>query len=204
MRASIEFAIKKAQIDYDRDQWMRDVCRNGSDAELIAAGEKEYPDAPIGLSTWYPRVSIEQETVFARVARNGARRPVFMRGGLNVIIRRKCFTANGTSPNGWASEVFWRAVRIAKITALDRDDYQTATGAIYDALKSKYYLTSVFDRHVGRDVWGGPILIGGKPAFLNNDQLMHIRALARIASKAETLHQLREQVRQQLMERLAA
>lgn len=198
----VKWTLVDASREYNRDAWAKGVCESGTDAEIIAAGEKEYPRAPIGLSTWYERVWITQETVFTPVSQD--RRPVFMKGAKNVLIRTYCLTAGGDSPNGWAAKVFWRAVRMAKITALSRDEFREATDAIYRKLHTKYYLTCPFDRNTGWDVWGGPILIGGQRSYLEGEQLRHVRALSAIAKKAETLEKKREMVRQQLMERLAA
>jgi hypothetical protein len=66
VRRRVEWELEAAMRNHDHDAWMRDKCQNASDAELIAAGEKEYPQAPIGLSTWYDRVWRFQETVFSR------------------------------------------------------------------------------------------------------------------------------------------
>lgn len=202
VRWRVEWALNDALREYDRAAWAKGVCENGTDAEVIAAGEREYPSAPIGLSTWYERVWNVQETVFAPASQS--RRPVFMKGAKNVLIRAHCLTAGGDSPNGWAVKVFWRAVRMARITALTRDEFKDATYAIYRKLHAKYYLTGPFDRNTGWDVWGGPILIGGQRSYLEGEQLRHVRALSSIAKKAETLDKKREMVRRQLMERLAA
>lgn len=199
----VKWALDDALREYDRDAWMKHVCESGTDAEVIAAGEKEYPRAPIGLSTWYDRIWRTQETVFCRASCTG-RRPVFMRGGKQVLIHAYCLSEGGSSPNGWAAHVFWRAVRMAKITALDREEFRKSTEFIYQKLRAKYRLTSPFYRNAGRDVWGGPILIGGQRSYLEGEQLRHVRALSAIAKKAETLEKKREMVRQQLMERLAA
>lgn len=197
----VRWVLDEARGDFDRDVWMKAVCETGTDAEIIAAGEKEYPSAPIGLSTWYSEPWLEQRTIFNRV--HAARYPVFMRGGRNVLIRRHCRTVGGSSPNGWAIMVFWRAVRIAKITALSPEEFRAATAPIYEKLHAKYYLTAAFERGVCWDVWGGPNMIGGQVTWLEGEPLRHVRALSAIAKKTETLDRKREMVRQQLMERLA-
>jgi hypothetical protein len=93
---------------------------------------------------------------------------------------------------------------MAKITALDRDEFREMTADIYWKLKRKYRLTAPFCNNVGRNVWGGPVLIGGKQSWLEDEQLKHVRALANIARNTETLERKRAMVREQLMERLAA
>ena len=200
VRRAMEYAISRLS----RDEWMRHVCISGTDAELIAAGEKEYPGAPIGVSSWYDCVRLEQDTIFNRVSYNNDRRPVFMRGGKQVLIRRHCLSNTGSSPNGWAVRVFWRCVRIAKITSLNNDEFRAATRHIYERLCKKYYLTTPFDRNVGWDVYGSATLVGGKKAYLNDYQITHIKALKRIASRVETLEKKRELVKAALLERLAA
>lgn len=204
VRWRIEDALSRAMSDHSHDAWMRQICAEGTDAEVIAAGEKEYRDAPIGLSTWYPTVWRLQETCFSRVAHNGQRRPVFMRGAVGVLIRRYCLTEGGESPNGWAARVFWRAVRMAKITALDKAEFRDATAPIRDALCHRYNLTAPFDRNTGWDIWGGPDLIGGNRSYLREDQRIHIKALHNIAKRSESLERKRELVRHQLRERLSA
>ena len=200
----VRYAMVSAMDAHSHDGWMRQMCQDASNECLIAAGEKEYPNAPIGLSIWYDHVDLVQETVFNRVAHNGARRPVFMRGAKNILIRKYCLSKGGDSPNGWAARVFWRAVRMAKITSLDQNDFRETTRPIYDRLCKKYYLTAPFDRNVGWDVWGGPMLVGGRRSFLEYDQIAHIKSLKRIAARFDSLDKKRAAIKTALFERLAA
>lgn len=203
VRWRVEAALESANQSYCLDRQMAAACNSASDRELIAFAEREYPDALIGLSTWYKTIDICQETIFNRIAHNGTRRPVFMRGSREVRIRRHCLTCGGGGANGWAARVFWRAVRMAKITALDRVEFEDATRGIRDKLHKRYYLTTPFERNIGWDVWGGPNVIGGNVSFLDESQVSHIKKLRNIASRFDDLDKRRNAVKTLLMERLA-
>lgn len=210
VRSRVEFAIKSAMHDHTRDAEMLTLCQTGTDAELIAACEAEYPGAPIGLSTWYSRVGTYQETIFNRVAHWAGRRPVFMRGARQIRIASHCLSSSGFSANGWAIAVFWRAVRMMRETQLDWYSWHLTEGHIIRKLSERYRLTrSFFDAvQTTRQMWNWQDyharIIGGRRVFLTDDQLRHIEALNAIARKADTLEQRRELVRRNMMERLAA
>lgn len=212
----VQWELAAALKAHDHDAWMRDKCENASDAELIAAGEKEYPAAPIGLSTWYHGVSLDQETIFHRVTQG--RRPVFMRGAKQVLIRRHCRSIGGSSPNGWAILVYWRALRMSRKTFFDFDEFEAWDTAIAHRLHAKYRLTNVFDSATGITYreWDGcnnldpdaefPRIVGGKLVYLKRGCHSHLRSLSNIVRKLDKLDEAakRELVRRSMMERLAA
>jgi len=212
VRWCVESALQDALRTRDHDAWMRDKCENASDAELIAAGEKEYPGAPMGVSTWYKSVTLVQETIFCRVAQNDKRRPVFLRGSRNVL-HRLYSLSNSANANGWAVEVYWRALRMSRRTFLSFDEFQEWSDNIKARLHRKYRLTSSFDKSTGfwfadwhpRDNDSTALrVVGGKRVYLPASSHKHLDALAKIVRKTETLERKRELVRAQLMERLAA
>ena len=211
VRWQVECALDSAQRAYNHDAWMRDRCQNTTDAELIAAGEKEYPEAPMGLSTWYKSVALAQETIFCRVSQT-ARRPVFMRGSRNVL-HRLYSLSNSANANGWAIEVYWRALRMSRRTFLSFDEFQEWSDNVKACLHRKYRLTSSFCNGVGiwardwnprSDEESAVRIVGGKRVYLPASSHKHLDALAKIVRKTETLERKRELVRAQLMERLAA
>ena len=190
VRWRVVFALETAQKAHDHDAAMLEACRNAGDAELIAFGEKEYPGAPMGISTWYARVRLEQETIFNRVAHNAERRPVFLRGAKHVRIRAHCRTPGGGSPNGWAANVFWRVVRIMRLTALSYDEYAEATKPIYAHLTKRYALTHQFYEATSQNRigWGSDLaVINGKVVFLPRDGQDRIKQIYRMVKKTERL-----------------
>jgi len=214
VRRRVEYALSSAQSDYNARQRQKIALQSGSDAELLADAEREYPRAPMGLSTWYKSINRAQWTCYETW--QGNRRPVFMRGSKSVLIRMYCNTEGGSSPNGWATAVYWRAVRMSKRTILDYDDFEEFSRAITSKLRDKYHLTSAFWDSVGiRFAWWKignysadtcQRLIGGRVVELTRDQLSHIRSLQAIIKKADRLDDeaRRALVRQNMMERLAA
>ncbi len=212
VRRRVEYALQDALQARDHDAWMRDKCENASDADLIAAGEKEYPDAPMGLSTWYKSVALAQETVFCRVAQNNKRRPVFLRGSKQVLFRLYSLSSSANA-NGWAIEVYWRALRMSRRTFLSFDEFQEWSDSVKHRLYAKYRLTSCFSNGIGMwasewnprsDTEHAVRIVGGKRVYLPASSHKHLDALAKIVRKTETLERKRELVRAQLMERLAA
>lgn len=179
-----------ALTSHNHDAWMAEVCANGSDAELIAAGAKEYPGAPIGLSTWYDRLGTAQETIFNRVAHNRTRRPVFMRGAKQVLIRTHGLGSASTSANGWAIDVFWRAVRRMKLTALDHETFDKAADPIRARLRQKYYLTAPFDKATNC-IYAGfnecLFVVGGERVFMRSEIAKQVSAFNSIIRKGDKI-----------------
>lgn len=203
------------QESMERERWRRKMAQDeadaifwntASDAEIIKRAEAEYPDAPIGLAGWYSETWYEQHKLHMNhMVKDRSRAPVFMKGAKWVLIAHYSNSGRG-SANGWAEDVFWRFVRMKKITALDADDFSEKTDWIYRALHKKYHLSHHFDDRLNRGHWGFTPVIGGKKASLQPGQIQHIKALLDIIKKTERLDvaMRRALVKQSMMERLAA
>lgn len=203
VRSYVEYALAEAMERHERSQ-LREKAAEFSDQQKLEIAQREFPDAPIGLSTWYKQVLWCQETgIFGF---NGTR-PVFLRGSREVRIRLNSLS-NHCSANGWAINVFWRAIRKSKLTALDYEEFEAAANQIRHKLRKRYRLTHAFDDQV--TIWARCFremaVIGGKKVYLSEGQLQHIRALRKIIVKADRLDEKmrRALVRQQMQERLAA
>jgi hypothetical protein len=199
----------------DREKWQRavagpaidpwaDLLRDGTDEDIIAAAQAEYKNAPITLANRYARVRWDQETGFGL---GHARRPVFMNGARQLLIRRRCNTPGGSSPNGWASDVLARAVRMSKATILDSEEYSSFIEPLIWKMHDRYRLTSAFNDLRYR-VGGGwscrTVLIGGRFVDLNASELSNVKALHAIIRKTNKLDHRKEMARQHMNERLAS
>lgn len=192
VRNRVLWALERAQSDYSLECRMREACRSYSDADLMAFAEREYPGAPIGLSTWYDCIDSAQETIFNRVAHNAERRPVFLRGSRGVRVVNNCASKTGRSPNGWAAKVFWRAVRIARVTALSHAEFMEKTGAFAKRLAARYPVTWHYwneTRQEGLCWWPETAVIGGQMVRLSLDESRRVEQINRLVKKAERLEQ---------------
>lgn len=192
VRNRVLWALERAQSDYSLECRMREACRSYSDADLMAFAEREYPGAPIGLSTWYDCIDSAQETIFNRVAHNAERRPVFLRGSRGVRVVNNCASKTGRSPNGWAAKVFWRAVRIARVTALSHAEFMEKTGAFAKRLAARYPVTWHYWNETRQAVlcwWPETAVIGGQMVWLSLDESRRVEQINRLVKKAERLEQ---------------
>lgn len=192
VRNRVLWALERAQSDYSLECRMREACRSYSDADLMAFAEREYPGAPIGLSTWYDCIDSAQETIFNRVAHNAERRPVFLRGSRGVRVVNNCASKTGRSPNGWAAKVFWRAVRIARVTALSHAEFMEKTGAFAKRLAARYPVTWHYWNETRQGVlcwWPETAVIGGQMVWLSLDESRRVEQINRLVKKAERLEQ---------------
>jgi hypothetical protein len=209
VRRRVEYALETGLSDHQAHIARSEAIKSGDDARLIAEAEREYPGAPIGLSTWYRKVSPCQET---RYSIYNKKRPVFMRGGKQVLIRLYCRSNFGSSPNGWAAAVYWRALRMSRRTFMNHGEFETFSNSIIARLNKKYFLTYHFDSCVGVRYcdWDRTLehirIIGGKLVYLTNEQKRHIEGLHAIVQRAERLdgEARKALVRQGMLERLAA
>ena len=207
--------LNKWAAAIDREKWQRavagpkvdpweDLLRNGTDKDIIAAAQSKYERAPITLADRYDRVRWDQETGFGL---GHARRPVFMNGARELLIRRRCNTPGGSSPNGWASDVLARAVRMSKATILDGDEYASFIEPLIWKMHDRYRLTSAFNDlryHVGGGWSRDTVLIGGRFVELSGSELSNVKALHAIIRKTNKLDQRRDMARRHMNERLAA
>lgn len=209
----VQWELDSAMRTYDRDRERAELLENASDAELIAAAQNEYPREAIGLSTWYRDVHPFQETVFNRQALWQKRRPVFLRGSPSSLVRIYCRSLNGSSANGWAIAVYWRALRMSRLTFMDHQEFEEWDRAISRKLQDRYRLTNTFNANTGITYreWQGygdevTRVIGGKITYLTRETLAHISALHAVIRKTDRLDEKarRAAAREIMMERLAA
>jgi len=212
LRAAILAVSEIRKREETRSNWQRAISEE-TDEAIIARAQERYPDAPITLANRYQSVHRSQEIGGICGAVMGEdRRPVFMRGAAEVLIRRYCYTGGGSSPNGWAIAVYWRCIRMSRKTFMSHDAFEEFSNGIRDRLRQRYRLTSVFEYGTGLDwrAWNDrdyrARIIGGKLVRLTDEQCRHIEALQAIIGRTEKLDQQarRALVASSMYERLAA
>jgi hypothetical protein len=186
------------QIAYDNflrlNKEIASVCHEEmSDEDIINhARNRVFPpgsrNVGVTLATSYKSVSYYQELKIPGF--DGARRPVLMRGSRMYLIWKNRLSDSSVSPNGWAIKVFWRAIRMSRLSFFDADAFDKFAFRIKYRLHSKYNLTSTFtwECDVAKEIRNQEIaIIGGKIKFINPSERTHLIALYQIVKKIDRL-----------------
>jgi hypothetical protein len=200
--------IRKANIKASR--W-RDLLDHGTDEDIVtAARDAHYNPAgevPITLANRYIRVDPIQEMWGVHKLGEHPRRPVYLKGSKNVRIYNHKLSSNGSvSPNGWASLVMARAIRMSKATFLEQDEYEDFRGKIQGKLHSRYHLTSKF-RCLSYKVRGGytpnMVLIKGRFHDLTPSEIDNLKVLYSIIKRTDKLDERRAMMKAHISKRMA-
>ena len=204
------FAVEQIRARQTReDRWMQ-LVRDGTEREILDAAQFEFSHPrraiPITLANRYPDVRSECEIVYWAVGSH-PRRPVIMRGSLGARLARHSTSASQCA-NGWAIELFDRAVRASRRTILEVDEYRDFQGRLIDRITSRHRSAT----HVARERTAARVnfhtrnhvLIGGKFVWLSDRELENVHALHSIIRRSDKLERRVELAREHMRERLAA
>jgi hypothetical protein len=212
VRWQIEYALESGLNRHNKKAFWKCLVTEGSDREIIDAAQAEFceaRDVPITLANRYRPEQIRRFQEICWQYTNGhPRRPVVMRGAKGALICQYSLSSS-QAPNGWAENVFDRAVSSSKATILDRDESDAFLADLERRIARKYPgVTDAFYRRVGLRVSenheGATVLIRGKWRFLNRSEVSNVRALQGIIRKTNKLDRRLELAREHMRERLAA
>lgn len=205
----VEDAILQARIRADelreRERW-RALIAEGSDQEIIAAGQEYARSEAVELARTYGHVNRWQELV-AWADHASPRRPVMMRGSKEALCAIHSLSEHISSANGLALEVFDRVMRREKVIALSYEEYSEAAGPLRARLRERYRLTSTFEKQTRgwfADFSGGFVMIGGRWRTLTPSELSNIKGLKAIIARTEKLEDRAKAAKLHWKERMAA
>jgi hypothetical protein len=118
------------------------------------------------------------------------RRPVIMRGALNVCYMNHSFSPNSISPNGWLFEVYKRALRMSKKTLIDWEEILDFTEELARDVAMRHPHTSYhFWQYtkVPSDNGFVTVLMKGRWVFLDAEQYRNVSMMHKVIRKAEKL-----------------
>lgn len=200
--------IRKASDENHR--WLN-LLDHGTDEDIVTAARAAHYDpdgeVPITLANRYIRVDRIQEMWGLHKLGEHPRRPVYLKGSKEVRIYNHKLSSNGSvSPNGWASLVMARAIRMSKATFLDRDEYEDFRIKIAAKLRDRYFLTKGF-RCLSYHVRGGfapnMVLIKGRFHDLTPSEIDNLKALYSIIKKTDKLEDRRAMMKAHISKRMA-
>lgn len=197
----IEWTISKYNEKKEQTTSWQYVLDHGTDEEIInkAAGEC-YTGTPLTLASAYKNDSDLHTVVYNfRAAvpfefRTHPRRPIVMRGARLIRYARYALS-HGTSPNGWATRVFNRALRMSRKTLLSyqemydfmrelarrvADKHPDVTSAFWQRTTPPRRWTSL-DEHLA--------LINGKYVTLTGSEYVNVKRMFEIIRKTEKMDQ---------------
>lgn len=210
VRRHVQYALSSAlERETAREKWAA-LVECGTDEEIIAAAQDYMGGGtPVTLANRYDKVPRHCEIrgiCFA--CHSHPRRPVIMRGAKWARIAAFGFSDH-LCANGWATEVYRRAIRMSKMTILDDGEFEIFSLGIVRRLSKKYRLTSAFReyKYIGKERitgHGNTAIIRGKFRYLKNSEWENISRLHNIIKKAERLEDRIQAARAHFRARMAA
>ena len=191
VRNRVLWALERAQSDYSLECRMREACRSYSDADLMAFAEREYPERPSGFQLGMTASTAHKKpfSIALRTMRSAGPFSCVAQRGVRVV--NNCASKTGRSPNGWAAKVFWRAARIARVTALSHAEFMEKTGAFAKRLAARYPVTRHYwneTRQEGLCWWPETAVIGGQMVWLKIlDESRRVKQINRLVKRQSAL-----------------
>lgn len=182
-----------------KDSWAH-VLDHGTDEQIMAKAREECAkNAPLVFARDYPQSTAEHCYQIREVVPYGhtthPRRPIIMRGARLVRYWRHSFSPGRLSPNGWAHQVFIRALRMTKKTLIDPQEINDFVKQVASAVAMKHSgLTYHYWQHCEPKQWlyGKDlrlILMNGRLKCVPHDQFVNIERLFNIIRKTDKLEE---------------
>lgn len=185
----LESTIENYERKENKARSWQEVLDHGTDEEILGKAASECDKgAPISFARNY-KANWGREIVPYGL-QDHPRRPVIMRGALYVRYANHSFTPGGTTPNGWAHEVYKRAIRMSKATLLDWEEVLNFTEELAARVGKLHPNVSYhFWRHLGppRDRGKFVVLMKGRWVWLDHDQYRNVQMMQKVIRKAEKL-----------------
>lgn len=185
----LESTIENYERKENKARSWRDVLDHGTDEEILEKAASECDEgAPISFARNY-KANWDREIVPLDL-RSHPRRPVIMRGAVYMCYASHSFTPGSTTPNGWAHEVYKRAIRMSKKTLLDWEEILEFTEGLAGRIGQRHPNVSYHfwnhtspPRNHGRFV----VLMKGRWVWLDHDQYRNVQMMQKVIRKAEKL-----------------
>lgn len=187
------------QTHLAKDSWAY-VLDHGTDEQIMAKAREEcFEGAPLVFARDYPQTAAEhcyqiREVVPYRYT-DHPRRPIVMRGARLVRYWRHSFSPGRINPNGWAYEVFLRALRRTKKTLVDPQEINDFVDKVAAAVATKHHgLTAHYWQRCQPKQWlyGKDlrlILMNGRLKCVPHDQFVNIERMFNIIRKTDKLEE---------------
>jgi hypothetical protein len=178
----------------DLRSW-QDLLDNGTDEEIMCKAQKVCgTKAPITFARNYSEVITSYaRSIVPSEFYNHPRRPVIMKGALEVAYVKHRLSTGALSPNGYAFAVYNRALRMSKKTLTCKSEISDFVHAIVSKISKKHNVSYVFqstyapfnlcDSRSGERL----ILMKGRWVFLPYEQFKNVEMFQNIIRKAEKL-----------------
>lgn len=202
---------------YDRKKnklrsW-QEVLDHGTDEEIMEKAQEECDKgAPITFARNYPRNGSPLMTDLAREIvpydmRSHPRRPVIMKGAVEICYRRFSLSEGRSAPNGWLIRVHERAVRMSKKTLIEWDEIMEFSSALATRLAERHYgVTSHFWDYIRPRRYEARrneqlVLMSGRWVSLPYEQYKNVQMFQKVIRKTEKLEDRLELLRAARKER---
>lgn len=176
------------------------VLEHGTDEQIMQKAREECLEgAPLVFARDYPQTAAERcyhiREVVPYPYTSHPRRPIIMRGARLVRYWKHSFSPGRINPNGWAYEVFLRALRRTKKTLVDPQEINAFIEQLATAVATKHTgLTAHYWQRCQPKQWlyGTDlrlILMNGRLKCVPQDQFVGIERIFNIIRKTDKLEE---------------
>jgi hypothetical protein len=188
---------------YDRKKnklrsW-QEVLDHGTDEEILKKAQEECDKgAPITFARNYPEKSSRIMADLSREIvpydmRSHPRRPVIMKGAVEIRYIRYSLSEGRSAPNGWLIRVHERAVRMSKKTLIEWQEIVDFSSEVAARLAERHYgITSHFWNYIRPRRYEARrneqlVLMSGRWVSLPHEQYKNVQMFQKVIRKTEKL-----------------
>jgi hypothetical protein len=154
--------------------------------------------APITFARNYPRIGWPLMTDLAREIvpynmRDHPRRPVIMKGAIEICYRRFSLSEGRNAPNGWVIRVFERAMRMSKKTLIEWQEISDFASELATKIANRHYgVTYHFWDYTRPRRYEARrdeqlVLMSGRWVSLPHEQYRNVQMFQKVIRKTEKL-----------------
>jgi hypothetical protein len=191
----------------------REVLDHGTDEEILEKAQSECSEiAPITFARNYPKEDCYMMADLSREIvpydmRSHPRRPVIMKGAVEIRYIRYSLSEGRSAPNGWLIRVHERAVRMSKKTLIEWQEIVDFSSEVAARLAERHYgITSHFWNYIRPRRYEARrneqlVLMSGRWVSLPHEQYKNVQMFQKVIRKAEKLEDRLELLRAARKER---
>jgi hypothetical protein len=177
----------------------QEVLDHGTDEEIMEKAQEECDKgAPITFARNYSEQSSRIAADLSREIvpynmRDHPRRPVIMKGAVEIRYIRYSLSEGRSAPNGWLIRVHERAVRMSKKTLIEWDEIMDFTSKLAARFAERHYgITSHFWDYVRPRRYEARrneqlVLMSGRWVSLPHEQYKNVQMFQKVIRKTEKL-----------------
>jgi hypothetical protein len=177
----------------------QEVLDHGTDEEILEKAQEECDKgAPITFARNYPTDGCYMLTDRTREIvpynmQDHPRRPVIMKGAVEICYRRFSLSEGRSAPNGWVIRVFERAMRMSKKTLIEWQEISDFASELATKIANRHYgVTYHFWDYIRPRRYEARrdeqlVLMSGRWVSLPHEQYRNVQMFQKVIRKAEKL-----------------